>query len=131
VHGNTISDFGSSPDGQFADPARLAPMVSGLFASLAANAMPQRMAAFVWDGIVDPATGTTGAQGEGGAYSGTKQICSNDNLVDIPIVAGQMSYENLDLDLLALLRGLSPGPIFPFPPRLDCAIALPAVTGLP
>lgn len=131
VHGNTVSDFGSQPAGAFADPAGLAPVVSGLFASLAANGLPQRMAAVVWDGIVDPTTGTTGAQGEGGEYGGNQRVCSDTNDIDIPIIPAQMSYENIDLDLLALLQGLSSEPIFPFPPRLACTITLPTVTGLP
>jgi parallel beta-helix repeat protein len=131
AHDNTISDFGSQPDGVFADPAGLASLVDGLFASLAADGLPQRMPAVVWDGLVDPATGTTGAQGEGGDYSGNLQICSRDNTIDIPIIAGQISYEDIDFDLLALEQGLSSGPVFPFPPRMDCQITLPAVTGLP
>jgi parallel beta-helix repeat protein len=129
AHANTINDFGSAPDGAFADPAGLKPIVDGLFAALESNGLPQRLAAVQWDGIVDPATGTTGTQGGGGQYSGNQQICSGSNTIDLPIVAGVISYENIDLDLLALMQGLSAAPIFPFPPRLDCSITLPAVTG--
>jgi parallel beta-helix repeat protein len=131
VHGNTITEFGDQPGGTFADPAGLAPVVTGMFASLEGMGLPPRLTAVIWDGIVDPSTGTTGAQGNGGAYREGQQICSRGNIIDVPVVANQMSYENLDFDLLALMQGLAAAPIFPFPPRLDCEITLPPVTGLP
>ena len=131
VHGNTINDFGDAPGGTFADLAGLAPIVSGLFASLKSNGLPERLPAVIWDGVVDPSTGTTGAQGESGNYSDAQRICAKDNITDAPFVDGQISYESIDFDLLALMQGLSAAPFFPFPPRLDCSVVLPAVTGLP
>ncbi|MEP6501909.1 MAG: parallel beta-helix domain-containing protein [Betaproteobacteria bacterium] len=131
AHDNKIADFGDAPDGPFADPAGLAPLVSGLFASLEASGLPARMPAIIWDGIVDVTTGSTGANGEGGHYTGNLQICSNGNVTDLPLIPNVISYENIDIDLLALIQGLSAGPIFPFPPRMDCTITLPPVTGLP
>ena len=130
AHDNTIVDFGAAPDGPFADPAGLAPLVSGLFASLDASGLPARMPAVIWDGIVDVATGSTGASGEGGQYTGNLQICSKGNVTDLPLIPNVISYENMDIDLVALTQGLSAGPIFPFPPRMDCTITLPPVTGL-
>jgi hypothetical protein len=132
VHDNTISNFGSSPGGLFADPAGLQPVVTGLFASLDASSLRKRMPAVIWDGIVDPATDSgVGAQGNGGSYAGNLHICSKGNTLDTPLVPGVISYENLDLDLIGLMGGLIAGPVFPFPPRMDCTLTLPAVTGLP
>jgi hypothetical protein len=37
----------------------------------------------------------------------------------------------MDLDLIGLLTDPIATPAFPFPPRLDCTIELPAVTGQP
>jgi parallel beta-helix repeat protein len=131
AHGNTITDFGTTPGGAFAT-APLNAIVSGLFAELAGNGLPQRFPAVIWDGIVDPATGSgVGSSGQGGSYAGNLQICSKGNTTDQPNIAGVISYENMDLDLLALLAGTAAAPIFPFPPRMDCTITLPAVTGQP
>lgn len=131
AHDNTISDFGSAPGGAFAD-APLNAIVDGLFAELAGNGLPQRFPAVIWDGIVDPATGSgVGSMGQGGTYSGNLQICSKGNTTDLPNIAGVISYENMDLDILALLGGTSAAPIFPFPPRMNCTITLPPVTGQP
>jgi hypothetical protein len=87
----------------------------------------------IWDGIVDPATGTTGAQGQGGSYSGNLQVCATGNPIDptLPMIPDVISYGNMDLDLIALKVGSSAGPVFPFPPRMDCTITLPPVTGRP
>ncbi|CAN5389729.1 hypothetical protein BH10PSE17_BH10PSE17_09180 [soil metagenome] len=134
IHGNSFENFGSMPAGAFADPDGLGPVIAGLFAALDAEGLPKRMAAVVWDGIVDPATATpdtVGADGEHGVYAGVRQICSAGNTTDLPVIAGQVSFENIDLDLHALLAGIADSPIFPFPPRLACAVTLPAVTGLP
>lgn len=131
AHNNKISDFGSSPTAEFADPANLGPLVDGLFAYLKSNNLPQRFPAVVWDGVVDVATGTTGSQGQGGKYTGNLQVCSKDNVIDTLTVPGQISYENIDLDLVALMQGLSSSPIFPFPERMNCSISMPKVTGLP
>ena len=132
AHDNTISNFGAAPGGLFADPAGLKPVVTGLFASLRSNGLPQRMPAVIWDGIVDPATGSgVGAAGDGGAYAGNLRICAANNLLDTPLAPGVISYENLDLNLIGLLSGLVSGPAFPFPPRMGCTLSLPAVTGLP
>lgn len=131
VHANTINGFGTEPGGAFAE-APLDALVAGVFGTLGGMSLPQQFPAVIWDGIVDPATGTgVGSSGEGGHYSGNLQVCSKGNTIDpsLPNIAGVISYENMDLDLLALLNGLSTAPIFPFPPRLDCTITLPAVTG--
>lgn len=131
AHGNTISEFGAEPGGAFAE-APLDAIVSGLFAELTGNSLPARFPAVIWDGIVDPATGTgVGAQGQGGTYAGNLQVCSKGNTTDMPNIAGVISYENMDLDILALLAGTSAAPLFPFPPRMDCTITLPPVTGAP
>jgi parallel beta-helix repeat protein len=131
AHDNRIDDFGGAPGGAFADPAGLGAVVDGMFASLKGNSLPQRLPAVIWDGIVDPATGSTGSQGQGGQYKGNEQICSKTNVIDTLTVPGMISYENLDLDLLALLQGLSAAPNFPFPARMNCSISMPPVTGLP
>ncbi len=131
ARGNIITNFGSKPGGAFADPEGLGQVVSGLFANLKSNLMPEKLAAVVWDGIVDPATGSTGSQGQGGNYSGNQKICAGGNTLDTPNLPGLLSYENLDLDLLALLQGLSAAPNFPFPERMNCTITLPPVTGKP
>lgn len=131
AHDNTISDFGAEPGGAFAE-APLDAIVTGLFAQLTGGGLPARFPAVIWDGIVDPATGSgVGAMGQGGSYAGNLQICSKGNTTDMPNIAGVISYENMDLDILALLGGTSTAPVFPFPPRMDCAITLPAVTGQP
>ena len=132
VHGNTITGFGTVPGGAFADPSTLKPVVDGLFAYLSGNGLPAQLPGVIWDGIVDAATGSgVGAMGEGGSYAGNLQICSKGNTIDpaLPTIPGVISYENMDLDLLGLVNGLSTAPAFPFPPRLDCTITLPAVTG--
>lgn len=128
VHANNVSDFGSQPGSSFADPSSLGPFTQGFFGFLAASNQPQNFTAVMWDGIVDPATGTVNADGSGGHYTGNLQICSKGNNVTPPTGA-LFSYENMDLDLLALLSGASAGPNFPNPARLDCTITLPAVTG--
>lgn len=131
AHGNTISDFGSAPGGAFAE-APLNAIVSGLFAQLSGNSLPPKFPAVIWDGIVDPVTGSgVGAFGQGGTYSGNLKVCSKSNTTDMPNIAGVISYENMDLDILALLSGTSTAPVFPFPPRLDCTITLPPITGQP
>ena len=131
AHANTISDFGAEPGGAFAE-APLDAIVTGLFAQLTGNSLPARFPAVIWDGIVDPATGTgVGSMGQGGTYPGNLQVCSKGNTTDMPNIAGVISYENMDLDILALLSGTSAAPVFPFPPRMDCSITLPAVTGQP
>jgi parallel beta-helix repeat protein len=131
AHDNTITDFGAEPGGAFAE-APLDAIVTGLFAQLTGNSLPARFPAVIWDGIVDPATGTgVGPQGQGGTYPGNLKVCSKGNTTDMPNIAGVISYENMDLDILALLGGSSAAPIFPFPPRMDCTITLPAVTGQP
>lgn len=131
AHGNKIDDFGTAPTAAFADPAGLGPVVDGMFAFFKANQLPQRLPAVIWDGIVDAATGSTGSQGQGGKYTGNLQVCSKNNVLDTLTVPGQVSYENMDLDLIALLHGLSGAPIFPFPERMNCSISMPPVTGLP
>lgn len=130
AHHNTISDFGSSPGGVFADPAALKPYATGYMAALAANGAVQKLAAVIWDGIVDSASsdGTTAftAHGGGGAFASTKRICSQNNTLDTPTIANMLSYENLDLDLIALQYDGGQGN-FPFPARMDCSLNLPAV----
>jgi parallel beta-helix repeat protein len=131
AHDNAITEFGAEPGGAFAE-APLDAIVTGLFAQLTGNSLPARFPAVIWDGIVDPATGTgVGAMGQGGTYPGNLKVCSKGNTTDMPNIAGVISYENMDLDILALLGGTSAAPIFPFPPRMDCTITLPAVTGQP
>jgi len=130
VHGNTISDFGSEPGGAFADPAALGPFTQGFFAQLAAQSQAQLFPAVLWDGIVDPATGSgLNANGSGGAYAGNLRICSKGNTLHVPLGA-TANFENLDLDLLGLMQGTSQ-PAFHVVPRMDCTITLPEVTGLP
>ncbi len=132
MHDNTITNFGKAPGGMFADPAGLQPLVKGLMAQLKASGMPERFPAVTWDGIVDPKTGTgVGAYGNGGQYAGNLQVCSKNNTLDTISMPGMISYENIDLDLIALMAGLSAGPNFPFPARMNCSITMPAVTGLP
>jgi len=129
VHNNKISDFGATPGGAFADPAGLGQFTQGFFATLKAFPQPQNFPAVMWDGIVDPATGS-GVQvnGSGGSYAGNLQVCSKSNDISAPAGAA-ISYENIDLNLLALLAGGNPD--FPSPARMNCVITLPAVTGLP
>jgi hypothetical protein len=84
----------------------------------------------LWDGIVDPATGSgVNPNGSGGSYTGNLKVCSKGNVITAPTGAA-VSYENLDLDLLGLVQGTSM-PAFPSPARMDCTITLPAVTGRP
>jgi parallel beta-helix repeat protein len=132
-HDNSITGFGTEPGGAFADPAGLKPVVDGLIAFLGANGLPQQLPAVIWDGIVDPATGTTSATGAGGNYSANQQVCSKGNTIDpaLPNFPGVISYENMDLDLIGLLTNPLAIPAFPFPPRMDCTITLPAVSGQP
>lgn len=132
VHGNTISDFGSAPGAAFADPAQLGPFTQGFFGFLALNKQPQNFPAVMWDGIVDPYTGTgvNTTTGAGGKYTGNLQICSKGNSIVQPTGATGFNYENMDLDLLALMSGTAQGPNFPSPARMDCAISLPTVTGM-
>lgn len=132
VHENTISDFGSSPGAAFADPAGLGAFTQGWFGFLGASKQPQNFAAVLWDGIVDPYTPGTGVNtttGAGGKYTGNLQICSKGNTIVQPAGA-VFNYENMDLDLLALLSGTAQAPNFPNPARLDCTISLPTVTGM-
>ena len=131
VHGNTMSDFGSEPGGAFADPAGLGLFTQSFMAELAAVPQPQIFPAVLWDGLIDPFTGTgmdpnTGA---GGNYTGNQRVCSKGNTATAPVGA-LISYENLDLDIASLMAGGGPQP-FPNPPRMDCTITLPAVTGQP
>lgn len=129
VHDNQISDFGSVPGGAFADPAGLGPFTQAFFAGLAAIPQPQAFPAVLWDGLVDPTTGTgLNPDGSGGTYAGNLRVCSKGNAVTAPAGA-VISYENLDLDLIAVMGGGSPQ--FPSPPRMDCTITLPIVTGQP
>jgi parallel beta-helix repeat protein len=134
VHANSITGFGATPGGAFADPAGLKPVVDGLFAFLGGNSLPAQLPGVIWDGIVDPASGSgVGTMGEGGSYAGNLQVCSKGNTIDpaLPNIPGVISYENMDLDLIGLMSGATAQPVFPFPPRLDCTITLPAVTGQP
>ncbi|GAA5175699.1 hypothetical protein GCM10025771_08570 [Niveibacterium umoris] len=126
VHDNAVSIFGGKPGGAFADPAQLGPFTTSLFSTLASFNQPQNFPAVMWDGIVDPATGSgLKNDGSGGAYSGNLQVCSKGNVITPPTGAA-ISYENMDLDLIALQSGGNPA--FPNPPRMDCTITLPAVT---
>jgi parallel beta-helix repeat protein len=129
VHANNIVDFGTSPGGAFADPQALQPFTQGFFAELAANSQPQVFPAVLWDGIVDPVTGTgvDPTYHSGGVYAGNLQVCSKGNVLTLPQGAF-INYENLDLDLYALLTQTG-GAHFPNPERLDCTITLPPVTG--
>ncbi|HEX3140162.1 MAG TPA: hypothetical protein VHQ87_08915, partial [Rhizobacter sp.] len=82
------------------------------------------------------ATGAPLADGSLGAYGGNLQICSQHNTVTAPTgaTASTPSYENMDINLIALLSGagLSGAPMFAplgvAAPRLACSITLPAVT---
>lgn len=126
VHDNAISVFGSKPGGAFADPTKLGPFTTGFFSTLASYSQPQNFPAVMWDGIVDPATGTgVNADGSGGSYAGNLQICSKGNAITQPAGAA-ISYENIDLDLIALQKGANPA--FPSPPRMNCTLTLQAVT---
>jgi len=130
VHANVIRDFGTSPGGAFALPPEdggLLPFTQGFMANLAAMGQPQVFPAVLWDGIVDPATGT-GLQpdGSGGVYAGNLQICSMGNHIVWPEGAA-FPFENLDLNLIGVMHG--GGPNFPFSERMMCTIELPAVTG--
>lgn len=130
VHANTVSDFGSQPGGAFADPAGLGAFTQGFFAQLSANQQPQIFPAVMWDGMVDPATGTgLNPDGSGGDYTGNQKVCSKGNTIHAPVGA-LISYENLDLDIVALMSG-GDAPHFPAPARMDCTVTLPAVTGKP
>jgi parallel beta-helix repeat protein len=127
VHDNSIADFGTSPGGAFADPTTLAPFTQGFFQQMGYIAQPQVFPAVLWDGIVDPATGTgQNPDGSGGDYAGNLQICSKGNNITEPTNA-TISFENMDLDLIAVENGGSAH--FPLPPRMNCTITLPAVTG--
>jgi parallel beta-helix repeat protein len=129
VHDNSISDFGTSPGGAFDDPEGLQGFTQGFLAALGEMAQPQIFPAVLWDGIVDPATGTgLNPDHSGGAYEGDLKICSQGNDITAPEGAA-ISYENLDLDLFGLTAGGSGH--FPSPERMDCTITLPAVTGQP
>jgi hypothetical protein len=91
--------------------------------------------AVIWDGIVDPATGTgvdvsTGYP-VGGDYAGNQKVCSKNNGVTPPPAAVVPSYENLDLNLFGLQTGTASFAFYPTPPRMDCTITLPPVTGYP
>ena len=91
--------------------------------------------AVMWDGIVDPATGTGvtivgGAYPVGGNYTGNQQVCSKNNGVTPPVSSVGVSYENLDLNLFGLMTGTASF-AFPTPPRMNCTITLPTVTGYP
>jgi parallel beta-helix repeat protein len=129
VHDNHIADFGASPGGAFADPTTLGPFTQGFFATMGAMAQPKVFPAVIWDGIVDPYTGTgQKADGSGGNYPANKRICSVHNDVTAPLAgSGYFSFENLDLDLAAVEHGGSPQ--FPMPTRMICTDTLPAVTG--
>jgi parallel beta-helix repeat protein len=132
VHANNISNFGSDPGSTFKDPAGLGPFTQGFFGFLAVNGQPQNFPAVLWDGIVDPYTPGTGVNtttGSGGKYSGNLQICSKGNNITPPAGA-VFNYENMDLDLLALMSGTAQAPNFPNPARMDCTISLPTVTGM-
>jgi hypothetical protein len=138
VHDNAISNFGASPGGAFADASQLGPFTTGFFASLAGIPQPQNFPAVMWDGVVDPATGSgfgtytyvnassvyNGLK-SGGTYSGNLQVCSKNNAITPPAGAA-ISYENIDLDLVALPSTGSAN--FPSPARMDCTISLPAVS---
>jgi parallel beta-helix repeat protein len=127
VHDNSIADFGTSPGGAFADPTTLGPFTQGFFQQMGYIAQPAVFPAVLWDGIVDPATGTgLNTDGSGGAYPGNLQICSKGNVITAPTNA-TISFENMDLDLIAVMNGGSAH--FPLPPRMNCTITLPAVTG--
>ena len=138
IHGNTISAFGTSPGGAFADPAQLGTFTSGVMGALQGLSEPQAFGAVMWDGIVDAASATTAPEADGslGAYGGNLQVCSQGNTVTAPTGAtgATPSYQNMDINLAALLSqaGLSPAPIFaPLggdPTRMACSITLPAVT---
>ena len=56
AHANSIADFGASP-GAFVDPP-LNAIVSGLPSSAGARPAAAEVPAAIWDGIVDPATGS-------------------------------------------------------------------------
>jgi len=131
VHNNVIRDFGTSPGGAFATPTAdggLQDFTLGFMAGLAAMGQPQVFPAVLWDGIVDPATGSgLEADGSGGVYAGNLQVCSMGNHIAWPEGAA-FPFENLDLNLIALMTG-SGGPNFPFSERLTCTIELPEVTG--
>lgn len=130
AHDNTISDFGNTPGGVFADANGLKPFATAYMASLAQNGMPQKFPAVIWDGIVDVATsdGSTAftAHGGGGAYAGNRRICAQNNTLDTLTIPNMLSYESLDLDLVALQYDGGQGH-FPFPARMACGLSLPAV----
>jgi len=132
VHANVIRDFGTSPGGAFALPTEdggLLAFTQGFMANLAAMGQPQVFPAVLWDGIVDPATGSgLQADGSGGVYAGNLQICSMGNHIVWPEGAA-FPFENLDLNLIGLMHG--GGPNFPFSERLMCTLDLPPVTGQP
>ena len=129
VHGNHVSDFGGTPGGAFADASGLGPFTQGFFAYLGSLPQPQNFPAVLWDGLVDPATGSgVNPDGSGGTYAGNLQICSKGNDITPPTGA-VISYENMDLDLAAVMAGGNPR--FPSPARMDCTLSLPAVTGQP
>lgn len=130
VHGNTMTDFGREPGGAFKDPAGLGLFTQGFMAQLAAIPQPQIFPAVLWDGLVDPFSGT-GVQpdGSGGNYIDNQRVCSKGNTATAPVGA-LISFENLDLDIAALMAG-GDAPHFPSPARMDCTITLPAVTGQP
>ena len=133
VHNNTVSDFGSDPGAAFKDPNGLAAFTQGFMGFLALNKQPRNFPAVLWDGIVNPyipGTGVNPQTGGGGQYSGDLQICSKGNHITVPAGATGFSFENMDLDLLALMSGTAAGPNFPNPTRMDCTVNLPAVTGL-
>jgi len=130
VHANTVSDFGTEPGGAFADPAGLGAFTTGFLAQLGQLQQPQIFPAVMWDGMVDPTTGTVDqTTGGGGSYSGNQKVCSKGNTVTAPVGA-LISYENIDLDVLTLMSG-GAAPHFPAPARMDCTLTLPAVTGQP
>ena len=129
VHDNAVATFGGTPGGAFADPNTLGAFTTAFFAGLAQAPQPQNFPAVMWDGIVDPATGSgVLADGSGGNYSGNLQVCSKGNNITQPTGA-VISYENIDLNLISLMQGGTPN--FPTPSRMSCTITLPAVTTTP
>ena len=131
VHNNTISDFGYQPGGAFAQAASAGGLKDFTDPFMAGY---KSFPAVMWDGIVDPATGTgvdvsTGYP-IGGDYSGNQKVCSKSNGVTPPAASVGVDYENLALNLFGMLTGTASFD-FPNPTRMDCTITLPSVTGYP
>jgi parallel beta-helix repeat protein len=134
VHNNTITNFGYAPGGAFAIPGSAGGLKEFTDQFMAGY---KSFPAVLWDGIVDPnpavSSGVDVSTGYplGGNYTGNYKVCSKANSVTPPAAAVVPDYQNLDLNLFGLLTQTSSFYFYPTPPRMNCTITLPPVTGYP